>query len=58
MLQQLKSYAAMIAGIFSGVILVSFLRHGEMHWEVTTIIIGLVLLGLVSLLLIHLGAKE
>lgn len=58
MLQQLKSFAAMTAGIFSGVILVSFVRHGEIHWEVTATIMGLVLLGLVSLLLIHQGAKE
>ena len=53
-----KSYFLFVAGILSGIILVSILKNGEVNWTVTGTTFALSVLGFFSLLLIRVGVKR
>lgn len=54
----LKDYLMLIAGILSGIMLVSILKNGEVNWTVTGTTIVLSILGFFCILLIRVEMKK
>lgn len=54
----LKAYFMLIAGILSGIMLVSILKNGEVNWTVTGTTIVLSILGFFCILLIRVEMKK
>lgn len=54
----LKGYFILIAGVLSGIILVSFLKNGEINWTVAGTTLALSLLGFFTILLVRVEMKK
>lgn len=53
-----KAYFGLIAGVLTGIIVVSMLRNGEMNWVVTGTTFSLSVLAFFAILITRLGIQN
>ena len=53
-----KAYFGLIAGVLTGIIVVSMLRNGEINWVVTGTTFSLSVLAFFSILITRLGIQN
>nr|WP_233201553.1 MULTISPECIES: hypothetical protein [unclassified Sporosarcina] len=54
----LKGYFMLVAGVLSGILLVSFLKNGEVNWTITGATLVFSVLGFFTILLIRVEMKR